>query len=154
MNYNILNYFTYNSYSNDYNNDNIINNTDKDYIDDGNISMFNQTILWGLTIVTFTYCSVLLVNTCKNVISDNNRDRVITSDMRNSLINNQNTDPILVTHIQYSDDEILDTCSICLYGYKVDEKLVKLNCNHIYHGECIFDWFKKNRNCPLCRMSV
>ena len=40
-----------------------------------------------------------------------------------------------------------DTCSICLgqgdYG-KV------LPCSHFFHSECIDQWLKEKRSCPLC----
>ena len=107
--------------------------------------IYTNSFLWGLTIFTFTYCSISLVNACKGLI--NNRRN---TDLDHRLIETS----IEYTEIQYNENENIDTCSICLYGYKEDEKLVKLNCSHIYHKECIFDWFKKSRNCPLCRLSV
>ena len=45
-----------------------------------------------------------------------------------------------------SDEE----CCICqedLYS----EPTRKLNCNHEFHRDCIGDWFKQQKNCPICR---
>ena len=39
-------------------------------------------------------------------------------------------------------------CSICL---EECENYIKLNCNHIYHYECISKWIKSSTTCPLCR---
>ena len=48
-----------------------------------------------------------------------------------------------------------NTCSICLDEYKEDDILVKLNCNHIFHKDCLEPWFNdNNKNCPLCRGGV
>ena len=133
-------------YPRDYSEDNInytqYNNVEND--------VYTNAFLWGLSMFTFTYCSISLVNACKNIVNNSRRSLRRDTDLTNRLTET----PIEYTEILFTDNEILDTCSICLYGYKVDEKLVKLNCSHIYHKECIFDWFKKSRNCPLCRLSV
>ena len=133
-------------YPRDYSEDNInytqYNNVEND--------IYTNSFLWGLSMFTFAYCSISLVNACKNIGRSSRRN----TDLTNRLTETPIETPIEYTEIQYNDNENIDTCSICLYGYKVDEKLVKLNCSHIYHRECIFDWFKKSRNCPLCRLSV
>ena len=52
-----------------------------------------------------------------------------------------------------SDDEdnLLNECSICLENYKKDDMIIILSCNHIYHEECLKEWFKNNNTCPHCR---
>jgi len=43
-------------------------------------------------------------------------------------------------------------CSICF-----DDccgKTCTLGCGHEFHTQCIFTWFKKNNNCPICRAVV
>lgn len=47
-------------------------------------------------------------------------------------------------------------CNICLEDLKDDdmikEGLLKLNCNHIYHKDCIKEWLtKQSTKCPSCR---
>lgn len=133
-------------YPRDYSEDNI-NYTQYNNIEN---DIYTNAFLWGLSMFTFAYCSISLVNACKNIGRSSRRD----TDLTNRIIETPIETPIEYTTIQYTDNENIDTCSICLYGYKEDEKLVKLNCSHIYHKECIFDWFKKSRNCPLCRLSV
>ena len=39
-------------------------------------------------------------------------------------------------------------CSICLET--LDNDLVKTTCGHIYHNNCLIDWYKKKQTCPLC----
>lgn len=112
--------------------------------------IYTNSFLWGLSMFTFAYCSISLVNACKNIGRSSRRN----TDLTNRLTETPIETPIEYTEILFTDNENIDTCSICLYGYKENEKLVKLNCSHIYHKECIFDWFKKSRNCPLCRLSV
>jgi hypothetical protein len=40
-------------------------------------------------------------------------------------------------------------CSICLTS--IDNKKTDLNCTHSFHTNCINEWFKTNKSCPLCR---
>jgi len=39
-------------------------------------------------------------------------------------------------------------CPICLSS---TNSVVKLNCNHEFHKDCISEWFKVNPSCPICR---
>ncbi|CAA0820471.1 RING/U-box superfamily protein [Striga hermonthica] len=46
------------------------------------------------------------------------------------------------------------TCPICLSDYQPKETLRSIpECNHYFHAECIDEWLKLNRSCPLCRKS-
>lgn len=46
--------------------------------------------------------------------------------------------------------EITDICSICLDEYVINQKITNTLCNHYYHTDCINDWLKQNKKCPLC----
>jgi hypothetical protein len=47
------------------------------------------------------------------------------------------------------------SCCVCLEIFNEDEDIIELHCNpefgHIFHVECITDWAKKQKTCPLCR---
>ena len=47
-------------------------------------------------------------------------------------------------------------CSICLEDYSKKDKVVQLDCSHIFHRNCIETWFQNKdlKNCPLCRIIV
>jgi hypothetical protein len=47
--------------------------------------------------------------------------------------------------------EIETECCICYEGV-IEGKM--LSCGHIYHKECIDEWFKEKRICPYCRASA
>ena len=49
-------------------------------------------------------------------------------------------------------EPVVETCSICMDDCK--GKTCTLECGHKFHTKCIFTWFKKNNNCPLCRAEV
>jgi len=40
-------------------------------------------------------------------------------------------------------------CAICYEEFDVP-KIVKLSCDHLYHMNCINEWFEKRINCPTC----
>ena len=45
-------------------------------------------------------------------------------------------------------------CSICLEDFKINDKYIEFECKHIYHKECIKEWFKKQQNSPNCRKNI
>lgn len=53
-------------------------------------------------------------------------------------------------------DNLNEECSICLDYLSKDNKIIKLECDHIYHSECIKEWLlrDKDNNCPLCRNNI
>jgi hypothetical protein len=44
-------------------------------------------------------------------------------------------------------------CSICFENI-TEEKLMKTNCNHCFHNNCMTEWLKIKNSCPLCRKKV
>ena len=67
-------------------------------------------------------------------------------------------------------DEERDQCGICLVNFTDGENLKVLKCpkpneegdkddhdefgqGHMFHEECISEWFLKKPECPLCRHS-
>jgi len=47
--------------------------------------------------------------------------------------------------------ETNETCSIC---FEEVGKGVQLNCEHVYHEQCIGTWFRKKTTCPMCRYDI
>jgi Ring finger domain len=45
-------------------------------------------------------------------------------------------------------------CSICLCDITIGNKSAILNCKHSFHHPCIFEWFRINPSCPLCRAEI
>lgn len=60
-----------------------------------------------------------------------------------------NCDPYNIT--PRSDDSNSETCIICIKS--LDNKYT-LSCNHSFHEECIKQWKKYNKSCPVCRCST
>ena len=47
-----------------------------------------------------------------------------------------------------------DECVICLENYESNKKITTLKCDHIFHYDCINEWFDTNQSCPLCRIDL
>lgn len=50
--------------------------------------------------------------------------------------------------------ETEESCPVCQENYKDGETLVKLNCKHDYHKECVLKWLTQHNACPMCRQSI
>lgn len=48
-----------------------------------------------------------------------------------------------------------EQCSICCNNFSEDdENILKLNCKHTFHENCIKNWFERSGTCPICRYNV
>ncbi|KAK6282127.1 hypothetical protein POUND7_015952 [Theobroma cacao] len=47
-----------------------------------------------------------------------------------------------------------DSCVICRVDYEDGDSLTVLSCKHSYHPECINNWLKINKVCPVCSAEV
>jgi hypothetical protein len=45
-------------------------------------------------------------------------------------------------------------CSICIEEYRVQDKLIQLPCQHIFHYSCSRPWLDTKNTCPSCRFEL
>lgn len=49
-------------------------------------------------------------------------------------------------------------CSICIEHFVDKEDVIKLECGHIFHKDCLLEWFNKkiytNLECPNCNYKI
>jgi hypothetical protein len=45
-------------------------------------------------------------------------------------------------------------CSVCMDHFDVNDTIVKTECSHYYHRQCLSDWLSNARTCPVCRMDI
>lgn len=41
-------------------------------------------------------------------------------------------------------------CSICFENYNGNSALAAMRCGHVYHRNCLLQWFKHRQTCPIC----
>lgn len=56
--------------------------------------------------------------------------------------------------IDVSEETKGENCVICSSDFEIEEKLIKLTCNHLFHSKCISEWVKYKSECPICRNKV
>ena len=85
-----------------------------------------------------------------------------SSQSKSILVKNKETSLREVSREIRNDTECLldeldelNGCSICLDTIEIDEKeIIKTDCNHYFHKECLKEWFSKSLSCPLCRKDL
>jgi hypothetical protein len=51
-------------------------------------------------------------------------------------------------------EKTFTSCSICSDDYKDEDLVTSLNCNHIFHTNCIEEWGHYNPVCPVCKATI
>jgi hypothetical protein len=61
----------------------------------------------------------------------------------------------------YSTSIPCPSCVVCLMEFESDQPVSALKCEHLFHTQCLFDWFSTQLNaagaettCPTCRTEV
>ncbi len=44
-----------------------------------------------------------------------------------------------------------ECCGVCKDSYQSDEQVLFLECQHIFHYDCIAEFLRDKKNCPYCR---
>ncbi|KNE98207.1 hypothetical protein PSTG_08475 [Puccinia striiformis f. sp. tritici PST-78] len=60
----------------------------------------------------------------------------------------------ITTHTNQNEDQEAATCAICLDDLENDQhdKIKKwTTCTHLFHEDCIAEWTKEHKTCPICR---
>lgn len=57
--------------------------------------------------------------------------------------------PIVKVSQKHVDEKL--QCSVCWDDFKLDETVRRLNCEHIFHPDCIVPWLELHATCPVCR---
>lgn len=62
--------------------------------------------------------------------------------------------PSMSYKMQSNQDGNSESCVICRLDYEDGDTLTVLSCKHSYHSECINNWLKINKVCPVCSAEV
>lgn len=77
--------------------------------------------------------------------------RLDRPDCRELLKNVETEAPVF----SYDEMDNERKCVICLCGIEEGEKCRRMNvCGHVFHKDCIDEWFMVEHHCPLCRNVV
>ena len=59
-----------------------------------------------------------------------------------------------IEKINCSEEHKNKNCSICYSKLGLNNNITILNCNHIFHYDCISTWGHYKQSCPLCRQNI
>lgn len=62
--------------------------------------------------------------------------------------------PSMTFKMQSNQDGNMESCVICRLDYEEGDTLTVLSCRHSYHPECIDNWLRINKVCPVCSAEV
>lgn len=144
--YNNNNNIDYNSVVNTiYNgNYNINNNSEMNYIN----TLFNIDFSTDSTILNRIMQIFLESTNNTNNINEN-----VFEDVKVTLTKEQFKE--LDTGIILEENTDNKECNICMDEYKINDKIITLDCKHIFHRRCIKHWLLLEKvTCPVCRKDV
>ena len=53
-----------------------------------------------------------------------------------------------------TEDDLNDTCSICLGDFELGDEIHKTTCSHKFHPKCIETWCRRKPQCPQCMTDI
>jgi hypothetical protein len=69
-------------------------------------------------------------------------------------LSNINTNTI-VEHYRSNENNGQEMCAICRVNFEENDIVRKINhCGHMYHLNCIDNWFQEHTTCPVCRHNL
>lgn len=75
--------------------------------------------------------------------------RITPEEIQNVLHRKHNINREQILEFDEEENNIEKFC-FCMEE-KENSEFVKLNCNHIFHTECLAQWLVNNNSCPNCR---
>lgn len=62
---------------------------------------------------------------------------------------------IVVQDSPDEDDDSVDlTCPICMCEMGENEYIYNLTCHHIFHIDCLEQWYMRRNTCPVCKQNI
>lgn len=119
---------------------------------------FYERVLFSLVSLVLVSIPIIFIVIMLKKCSTNNTNTAIISIQpinNNNNNNNRLQDILIEKQIEFNASEDIEyDCSICLEPLKKEELLIKLQCDHVFHKDCIDEWIEKNHKCPNCNRST
>ncbi|CAA3028759.1 E3 ubiquitin- ligase Praja-2-like isoform X1 [Olea europaea subsp. europaea] len=69
-----------------------------------------------------------------------------------SVVENLPSIELTVDKVREKNDAVV--CAVCKENVAVGEKMTRMPCFHLYHGDCILPWLEIRNTCPVCRYEL
>lgn len=61
---------------------------------------------------------------------------------------------IVYDRVKYNNNLNYNMCVICQDNFSENEEICKLECDHLFHIDCIEEWSKHKQLCCICQKSI
>jgi len=123
------------------------------------IRIFNQhthyeNINDAINIPINSLSNMFMLMFTNNIFSNMNEEDII-SNINENIISTLNEEDIKSLNKYILQNNLEDKCSICLDDMKINQEVIELQCNHIYHSNCINEYLTNyNYKCPCCKEEI
>ena len=111
-----------------------------------NINNINSIISSSNNTISNDINNLLENNDTEN---DDNEDESFSESQNNNLL----IDPIFLRKISTLNPD-KKACTICLEDFNIKDKVINLECLHMFHNNCINNWLTINNFCPVCKNKI
>jgi len=81
-------------------------------------------------------------------------ENIYQEDVKIVLNEEQFNNLLHITHEEINDNESCE-CLICMEEFNKEDNIIKTNCKHLFHKNCIKTWLCEESNkCPVCRIEI
>lgn len=88
------------------------------------------------------------------IFQDNIEIAILQTEQQQELQKNDNIKINIKKDIYKTEYNNFPNCIICSDEFKKNEEIAILECNHIYHINCINEWGFYKQECPLCKKVI
>jgi len=86
-------------------------------------------------------------------LDENNVQKIVSEQEWNSFHHLKYGKYIKSENYKSSNVKI-ESCTICMSDFEVDDIITLVKCEHYFHKDCIKTWFDQKNTCPVCRIEV
>ena len=80
------------------------------------------------------------------LLTKSNQQQLLSASGRSTTTKGSSPQPV---NIGDTDD-----CSICLEPMEEGERVLTIQCKHLFHYPCIIQWLARTNKCPVCRFEI
>ena len=103
------------------------------------------------------YLESIIYNNFQNIIDiDSPINLNIYEDVFNESLQTSNSlertdEYVNFPTIKYDKTNVEKQCVICLIDFEENSEIVITECKHVFHADCIKEWTRYKKDCPVCR---
>jgi hypothetical protein len=86
-------------------------------------------------------------NTVRNALNN------LSNEIKNNLFKEEYNKYFIIEYKNLLNKENKN-CPICFDDYIDTSLIIKTECLHCFHEECLKKWINKNNTCPICRSTI